>query len=88
MKKKYKIPEVIEREYLRPVAEEMAVPYYKKYGIDKIVVEVEADDNRKKPRDIIRIKIYQASGKFLVEEIRITDFDEENIKRMEDEGLE
>lgn len=88
MKRKYKIPEVIEREYLRPVAEGMALAYYKKHGVDRVVIEVEADTNRKKPKDIIRIKIYQSSGKFLIDEIKITDFDEDNIQRMEEEDLD
>lgn len=84
MKDKWKIPEVIEREYLRPIAEELVIPYYKQYGENRVWVEVEADSTRIKPIDIIKINILDKNKKDVTQVvIQIDDFNEDTIRRIE-----
>jgi hypothetical protein len=84
MKDKWKIPEVIEREYLRPIAEELVIPYYKQYGEERVWIEVEADSTREHPKDLIKINILDKNKKDVDQVIiEIDDLSEETLEKFE-----
>lgn len=85
MKDKWKIPEVIEREYLRPIADELVLPYYKQYGEENVWIQVEASASREEPKDKIIINILNKNKKDVDQVIiEIDDFNEETLNRFED----
>ena len=89
MKDKWKIPEVIEREYLRPIAEELVIPYYKQYGEERVWIEVEASVSRDEPKDVIKINILDKNKKDVTQVvIEIDDFNEETLEKFDDESTD